>query len=204
MAPTNPPMLGAIRRLLCQLDAVVARAAAARDGQGNARAAAELGDIVVAADLCALMVQGVAVQRERLQLAQGCEAHGPLKLIATVSLGSARTFELRPRAQAHEQEQEQEQERIAVGAGGGGVEHVLAPALGEQGSSMSPIASVRLKAGSMVVMAGETQAHWLHQLPLPVPRDEANHRISLTFRSIVPGFEDSLEPATARGMANCI
>ena len=54
-------MLHAIRNTLCQLDAVVARAKAARDGQGDARAAAELGDVVVAADRCALMAQGVVV-----------------------------------------------------------------------------------------------------------------------------------------------
>lgn len=65
---------------------------------------------------------------------------------------------------------------------------------------------VPLRAGSALVMAGRAQEVWQHQLPLyPAPplddgadggmaaRPRAPHRISLTFRSIVPGFEDELQ-----------
>ncbi len=87
-------------------------------------------------------------------------AHGPEKVVASVSLGGARRFLLRPRA--------------GGGAEGeGGVDRVLEP-------------------GSVLVMRGETQTYWEHELPL---EDPAPHRISLTFRSIVPGFEDALAAA---------
>ena len=43
-----------------------------------------------------------------------------------------------------------------------------------------------------LVMAGETQSQWEHALPLEPGRDP--HRISLTFRSIVPGWEEGREP----------
>jgi len=48
-----------------------------------------------------------------------------------------------------------------------------------------------LPPGSALVMAGETQTHWEHALPLEPP---APHRISLTFRSIVAGYEEEREP----------
>eukprot|EP00960_Hanusia_phi_P024513 722064-Hanusia_phi.AAC.2 len=52
--------------------------------------------------------------------------------------------------------------------------------------------------GSAVVMAGRTQVHWQHRLPCtPSP-----HRISLTFRSIVPGYEDGLL-GILKGMDHC-
>ena len=46
-----------------------------------------------------------------------------------------------------------------------------------------------LRPGSVLVMHGETQALREHELPM---EDLAPHRISLTFRSLVPGFEDAL------------
>ena len=49
-------------------------------------------------------------------------------------------------------------------------------------------------------MAGTTQDHWLRRLPLPGA--DAPHRISLTFRSIVPGFEEALA-SRAREMSDC-
>ncbi|EKX54295.1 hypothetical protein GUITHDRAFT_149970 [Guillardia theta CCMP2712] len=52
--------------------------------------------------------------------------------------------------------------------------------------------------GSAVVMAGRTQLHWQHRLPCtPSP-----HRISLTFRSIVPGYEEGLL-GSLKGMDDC-
>jgi alkylated DNA repair dioxygenase AlkB len=55
--------------------------------------------------------------------------------------------------------------------------------------------SLSLAHGSALVMAGSAQEGWLHRLPLPGPG--APHRISLTFRSIVPGFEDAAAAAAA-------
>lgn len=45
--------------------------------------------------------------------------------------------------------------------------------------------SVMLESGSLLVMAGETQAHWQHQLPKSAK--VATPRINLTFRTMVAG-----------------
>lgn len=70
---------------------------------------------------------------------------GPAPVIASLSVGAVRTFELRHRA---------DRERIAL-----------------------PLAS-----GSLLVMSGATQRHWLHR----VPKDarSAGARINLTFRLV--------------------
>jgi len=97
-------------------------------------------------------------------------AHGDSRCIATVSLGGPRTFML---------------------------QHVA--------DSSRPVISKVLEPGSLLVMSGATEEHWRHQLPLPAePTDnpgEAHrsaeappHRISLTFRTIVAGFEDAGQP----------
>jgi len=44
------------------------------------------------------------------------------------------------------------------------------------------LVSLDLKAGSLLVMKGETQKHWLHRLPPTKKVQEA--RINLTFRTI--------------------
>ena len=54
------------------------------------------------------------------------------------------------------------------------------------------VTEVEMTPGSVVMMAGATQDHYEHELPL---RDGDPPRISLTFRSIVPGFEDALATA---------
>ena len=127
-------------------------------------------------------------------------AHGEVKLIATVSLGSERTFELRRRVRQEDGGPAtwtgDGDDQLLVGGGGGGVESVCAA----RDSSIS----VRLKPGSLLVMAGEVQSHWLHSLPLPEPRDDSNHRISLTFRSIVPGFEEDLARVQVHETSNCV
>jgi alkylated DNA repair dioxygenase AlkB len=73
---------------------------------------------------------------------------GPEPVIASLSLGAVRTFELRHRT---------DRERIAL-----------------------PLAS-----GSLLVMSGATQRHWLHR----VPKDAraAGARINLTFRLVDAG-----------------
>ena len=107
-------------------------------------------------------------------------AHGPRPLIVSVSLcpDGERPFELRRRQAAPPP-----------------------PAAAD-----APEQSLPLGHGSALVMAGATQRHWLHRLPLCGPG--APHRISLTFRSIVPGFEDALAAAAAAaggapGMRDC-
>jgi hypothetical protein len=51
-------------------------------------------------------------------------------------------------------------------------------------------------------MAGNIQDHWMHMIPA-VESKEENHRISLTIRSIVPGFEDELERKGLHGSEGC-
>lgn len=48
---------------------------------------------------------------------------------------------------------------------------------------------IEVKAGDCVLMEGDAQDIFEHELPL---RPDDGERISLTFRSIVPGFEDAL------------
>ena len=92
-------------------------------------------------------------------------AHGELRIVATVSLGGPRPFLLRRKR----------------------------PAETESGNDDEPVPlEVLLQPGSVLVMAGSTQEFFEHALPLDEPVDgksKSPPRISLTFRSIVPGFE---------------
>ena len=74
---------------------------------------------------------------------------------------------------------------------GGARRMLLCPRPGTAAEGEAAIDLV-LEPGSVLVMRGQTQALWEHELPLEEP---APHRISLTFRSIVPGFEDALAAA---------
>ena len=56
----------------------------------------------------------------------------------------------------------------------------------------TPTVSLSLPAGSAVVMGGSAQDHWEHALPLD--GEDAPPRISLTFRSIEPGYEVGRPP----------
>jgi hypothetical protein len=91
-------------------------------------------------------------------------AHGAFKFVASVSLGGPRPFLLRRKA-------------LSTGADGGG-------GGGDNGAPESM--EVLLESGSVLLMAGATQEHFEHSLLLSV---DAPPRISLTFRTIVPGFE---------------
>jgi len=51
------------------------------------------------------------------------------------------------------------------------------------------VVEIKVKAGDCVLMEGDAQDVFEHELPL---RPEDGERISLTFRSIVSGFEDAL------------
>lgn len=95
-------------------------------------------------------------------------AHGPDKLVASLSLGGPRLFQLRSRADA-------------TGAGGA-----------------SSACELELEPGSVLLMAGHTQELYEHSLPL---RMGDAFRISLTFRSIMAGFEDTRHD---RGLSDCL
>ena len=131
-------------------------------------------------------------------------AHGPLRCIATVSLGAERVFELKLRHGA-----------------GGDIKNALAPdiagavvrqqleesGIAAEDTAKSSHVSVRLRPGSLLIMAGDdTQRQWFHRVPPPVPAEAVptNHRISLTFRSIEPGFEDDLERKGTHATSDCI
>lgn len=93
-------------------------------------------------------------------------AHGIGKVVASVSLGGPRPFELKTRC------------AVDINDGRG------------DGDQVTNILSLTLEPGSVLLMAGDAQEEYLHRLPLP---DDAPERISLTMRSIVPGFETGLK-----------
>jgi len=63
------------------------------------------------------------------------------------------------------------------------------------------VVQTRLAHGSAIIMAGRAaQEAWMHRLPL---EDPAPQRISLTFRSIVPGLEDALSRSGAK-LDDCV
>lgn len=64
--------------------------------------------------------------------------------------------------------------------------------LRRRGDSLQPPLSLRLPAGSALVMGGSAQDHWEHSVPLD-PAD-APRRVSLTFRTIELGFEEGRPP----------
>ena len=102
-------------------------------------------------------------------------AHGEPRIVAALSLGATRRFGLRRRGGGGSG---------GTGGGGGGG--------GGGGSDEAEGAYLELEAGSVLAMWGRTQEEFEHELPL---RPGDGHRISLTFRSIVPGFEDAMEAA---------
>lgn len=80
-------------------------------------------------------------------------AHGPEKIVASLSIGGPRRFRLRTR----------EDDPVVI-------------------------ADRLLPSGSVLLMRGNSQEKYEHCLPLMSDKDP--HRISFTFRSIVPGFEN--------------
>ena len=102
-------------------------------------------------------------------------AHGEARLVATLSFGAPRRFGLRRR-------------RVHGGGGVGGEAGGGAEVEGEYLREEY----LELEAGSVLGMWGRTQEAFEHELPL---RPGDGHRISLTFRSIVPGFEDGVGAA---------
>ena len=91
-------------------------------------------------------------------------AHGIGKVVASVSLGVPRPFELKRRRTDDVND-------------------------GRSGPN-APTTSIALEPGSVLLMAGDAQEEFLHRVPLP---ENAPDRISLTMRSIVPGFEEELK-----------
>lgn len=96
-------------------------------------------------------------------------AHGPEPVICTLSLGGPREIVLMEREGCEGAAGERRQVRR------------------------------RLEPGSVLVMRGRAmQDEWRHELPLASGGAGANPvRIALTFRSIVPGYEDSLAATTS-------
>jgi alkylated DNA repair dioxygenase AlkB len=98
-------------------------------------------------------------------------AHGPDKIVASLSLGGPRRFQLRrrrpPESIRNEETDNEEGELI--------FDHYL-------------------PSGSVLLMKGNTQHYYEHCLPGDGDLDPL--RISLTFRSIVPGYERDKEIAT--------
>ena len=73
----------------------------------------------------------------------------------------------------------------------GGQRRMLLRQKSSAAAPTTPI-SVGLPPGSAVVMAGVAQDYWEHALPLD--RGAAPRRVSLTFRTIVPGYEEGRDP----------
>ena len=70
---------------------------------------------------------------------------------------------------------------------------LLRPKGPTRSTAASTSMALALPSGSALVMAGDAQDHWEHSLPLDAAA--APRRVSLTFRSIVPGYEDGRPPA---------
>mmetsp|Transcript_13074 Transcript_13074/g.25037 ORF Transcript_13074/g.25037 Transcript_13074/m.25037 type:complete len:104 (+) Transcript_13074:978-1289(+) len=99
----------------------------------------------------------------------------------SVSLGGPRIFQMRRRNEPGDTAVAANFENVRIGAEGGR-EDVITDA--------DTTMSVSLEPGSALLMAGDTQEHWLHRLPdtgagMPV-------RMSLTYRSIQAKYEDNL------------
>jgi alkylated DNA repair dioxygenase AlkB len=129
-------------------------------------------------------------------------AHGEAKIILSVSLGGVRKFELQRAdmtTSVGDDLQTDTQQLIDVGVEGGRMP------VSSEGSKIS----LELAPGSALLMAGNTQSQWLHRLPLgDSSKGEMPHRISLTFRSIQPGFEENLAKKgpknDERKMSRCV
>jgi alkylated DNA repair dioxygenase AlkB len=100
-------------------------------------------------------------------------AHGALKVVASLSLGGPRRFQLRKRRNYSKQQ------------------HISA-----EDDDHHLVADILLPPGSVLLMKGNVQENYEHCLPLLKEYD--GHRISLTFRSIVPGFESGQDIAQDR------
>ena len=107
-------------------------------------------------------------------------AHGAPRLVAALSLGGPRLFGLRPRG--------------GGGGGGGGSDGGDGGGTGGGGTGGGggddDEQHIELAHGSLLAMWGNTQQAFEHALPLRGDADA--RRISLTFRSIVPGHEEAL------------
>jgi alkylated DNA repair dioxygenase AlkB len=105
-------------------------------------------------------------------------AHGELRAVASLSLGAPRSFRVRRRCGQSMQD------------GGDGVSAGRSEGVA--------VAEVELHAGDIFLMTGDCQEYLEHELPL---RHADGHRVSLTFRSIVPGFEQARRRAQPQGPA---
>ena len=108
-------------------------------------------------------------------------AHGPSKTVATLSLGGPRLFCWRPRRR-HDVTNDD-------------------PTIINDNPTIN---NLWLPSGSILLMQGPTQDYYEHALPAAIDTTQDDSptmnatttRISLTFRSIVPGYEDGRAIAT--------
>lgn len=115
-------------------------------------------------------------------------AHGHDKIVASLSLGGPRRFQLRTRVSRRTDSKDS-----TCGS--------------DSEEKPRMVADLWLPPGSLLLMTGDVQENYEHCLPLETGTDERNQantsqspinplRISLTFRSIVPGYEENRQVAT--------
>ena len=150
-------------------------------------------------------------------------AHGQQKVVASLSLGGPRRFQLRRRRRGgHDPPEKVEAEITKEDDSNSGV----------SSEEEEDVVDILLPSGSVLLMRGDVQSHYEHCLPLSTKEGMAGstmrtnktmkeaseisgdggssnedrnislssspHRISLTFRSIVPGCEDRMFQTTAQ------
>ncbi|KAG7349998.1 2OG-Fe(II) oxygenase superfamily-domain containing protein [Nitzschia inconspicua] len=105
-------------------------------------------------------------------------AHGPTKTVASLSLGGPRRFLLRKRRSRGVAFNNNNNDSVERDDDNEVDTHLI-------------FADLMLPSGSVLLMTGNVQENYEHCLPLSLEQntDTNLHRISLTFRSIVPGYE---------------
>lgn len=111
-------------------------------------------------------------------------AHGEIKVVASLSLGGPRRFQLRKRPKNDTNVKRDNGDR------------------NKEDSTMM-VADILLPSRSVIFMKGNAQSDYEHCLPLSSPKQHDPHRISLTFRSIVPGYEDDTMGSSTAQDACC-
>lgn len=105
-------------------------------------------------------------------------AHGESRTVASLSLGGPRPFLLRRRKYGHHPSNTNTEDDNTT-------------------DNEVMVANIMLPSGSVLLMQGNTQEEYEHCLPLlEEHQEESPPRISLTFRSIVPGWESNQEIPT--------
>jgi alkylated DNA repair dioxygenase AlkB len=109
-------------------------------------------------------------------------AHGEIKCVISLSLGGARYFSIRPKLHTMMLKQTPTSEASRDNK----ITHETLRTTNNVVDIDKEERIVLMNPGSLVVMAGDTQELFEHSIP---PMPNAPPRISLTFRTIVEGFE---------------